>query len=64
MSFHRSHPALVVAGRTGEEPPEMAVVADSRVAGMKSCRSCPATYLFVVAFVAVVCLVADVSCGW
>lgn len=41
----------------------MAVVAGSKVAGMKNRRNCPATYRFVVGLVAVVCLVVGVSVG-
>ena len=43
VSLHRSCPVQVVADRTEEERPETAVGVDSRAAGMKSCRSCPAT---------------------
>lgn len=43
MSFHKVRPALAAAGRIGEEPPEMAVAVDSRVAGTKNRHNFPAT---------------------
>lgn len=52
MSFHRVRPALAAAGRIGEEPPEMVVAVDSRVAGMKNRRSFPATCRSLVVVVA------------
>jgi hypothetical protein len=61
VSPHKIRPAQAVAGRTGEEPLGMVVVAGSRAAGMKSCRSCPATYRS--AAVVVVCRVVGGSVG-
>jgi len=43
VSFHRVRPALAAAGRIGEEPPEMAVAVDSKVAGTKNRHNFPAT---------------------